>query len=72
MNKSLKNTQENQEKAIKQVNETVQDLKTKMEVIKKTQTEGWLDMENLGKRNRNYRNKYNQQNTRDGRKNLRH
>ena len=30
--------------------ETVQDLKTKTEVINKTQTVGWLDMENLGKR----------------------
>ena len=29
--------------------ETVQDLKTEMEAMKKTQTEGWLDMENLGK-----------------------
>ena len=52
MNKSLKDTQEKQEiqeKAIKQVRETVQDLKNKMEVMKKTQTEGRLDMENLGK-----------------------
>ena len=30
--------------------ETVQELKTEMEAIKKTQTEGRLDMENLGKR----------------------
>ena len=29
--------------------ETVQDLKTEMMAIKKTQTEGWQDMENLGK-----------------------
>ena len=29
--------------------ETVQDLKTEMETMKKTQTEGQLDMENLGK-----------------------
>ena len=49
MNKSLKDTQENQEKAIKQVMETLQDLKTEMEIMKKTQTKGWLDMENLGK-----------------------
>ena len=49
MNKSLKDTQENQEKAIKQVRETVQDLKNEMEVMKKTPTEGRLDMENLGK-----------------------
>ena len=49
MNKSLKDIQENQEKAIKQVKETVQDLRTEMEVKKKTQTKGRLDMENLGK-----------------------
>ena len=36
-------------KSLKQVKETVQDLKTEMEVIKKTQSEEWLDMENLGK-----------------------
>ena len=29
--------------------ETVQDLKTEMEAMQKTQTEGWMDMENLGK-----------------------
>ena len=28
---------------------TIQDFKTKMEVIKKTQIEGWVDIENLGK-----------------------
>ena len=50
MNKSLKDNQENQEKAIKQVRETVQDLKNEMEIMKKTETEGRLDMENLGKR----------------------
>ena len=50
MNKSLKETQEKQEKAIKQVRETIQDLKNEMKVMKKTQTEGRLDMENLGKR----------------------
>ena len=49
MNKSLKDAQENQGKAIKQIMETVQDLKTEMAVMKKTQTEEWLDMENLGK-----------------------
>ena len=30
--------------------ETVQELKTEMEAMKKTQNEGRLDMENLGKR----------------------
>ena len=29
--------------------ETVEDLKTEMEAIKKTQTESWQDMENLDK-----------------------
>ncbi|KAL6051607.1 hypothetical protein STEG23_028698 [Scotinomys teguina] len=38
---------ESQEKAIKQVNETVQELKTEIEAIKNTQTEGKLEMENL-------------------------
>ena len=43
INKSLKDTQENQEKVIKQVMETVQDLKRKMQLIKKTQTrDGWI------------------------------
>ncbi|KAL6084859.1 hypothetical protein STEG23_002844 [Scotinomys teguina] len=41
---------ESKEKAIKQVNETVQELKTEIEAIKKTQTEGKLEMENLSKR----------------------
>ena len=42
MNKSLKDNQENQEKAIKQVRETTQDLKNEIQVMKKTQTEGRL------------------------------
>ena len=41
---------ETKKKTIKQVKETVQELKTEMEAMKKTQTENWLDMENLGKR----------------------
>ena len=49
MNKSLKDTQEKQEKAIKQVRKTVQALKNEREGMKKTQTEGRLDIENLGK-----------------------
>ena len=49
MSKSMNDILGNQEKTIKQVMETVQDLKTEMEAMKKTQTEGWLDMENLGK-----------------------
>ena len=46
ISKSLK---ENQEKAIKQMKETIQDLKTEIETIKKTQTKGILEMENMGK-----------------------
>ena len=46
INKSLK---ENQEKAIKYEKETIQDLKTKTETIKKTQTAGILEKENMGK-----------------------
>ena len=49
MSKSINDTLGNQEKTIKQVMETVQELKTKMEAMKKAQTEGRLDMENLGK-----------------------
>ena len=53
--------------------ETVQDLKIDIEVIKKTQTEGTLGRENLGKQiGTTYRDKYNRKNTRDRRKNLRH
>ncbi|KAL6056636.1 hypothetical protein STEG23_020363 [Scotinomys teguina] len=47
INKSLK---ESQEKAIKQVHVTVQDLKTEIEAIKKKQTERRLEIENLSKR----------------------
>ncbi|KAK7807513.1 hypothetical protein U0070_001316 [Myodes glareolus] len=47
MSKSVNEILGNQEKTIKQVIETVQDLKTEMESMKKSQTEGWLAMENL-------------------------
>ena len=49
MSKSINEILGNQEKTIKQVIETVQDLKTEMETMKKTQTKGRLAMENLGK-----------------------
>ena len=49
MSKSVNDTLGNQEKTIKQVMETVQELKTELEAMKKTQTENRLDMENLGK-----------------------
>ena len=50
MSKSVNEILGNQEKTIKQVMETVQDLKTEMESMKKSQAEGQLAMENLGKR----------------------
>ena len=49
MSKSINEMLGNQEKTIKQVMETVQDLKTEVEAMMKTQTKGQLDMENLGK-----------------------
>ena len=49
MSKFVNDTLGNQEKTIKQVMESVQELKTKMEAVRKTQTEDRLDMENLGK-----------------------
>ena len=49
ISKFVNDTLGNQEKTIKQVMESVQGLKTEMEAVKKTQTEGRLDMENLGK-----------------------
>ena len=50
ISKYVNETLRNQEKTIKQVKEAVQELKTEMEAMKKTQTENRLDMENLGKR----------------------
>ena len=49
MSKSVNDTLGNQEKTVKQVMETVQELKTEMGAMMKTQTEVRLDMENLGK-----------------------
>lgn len=37
-------------KQVMEINKTVQDLKMEAEAIKKTQTEGILEMEDLGKR----------------------
>ena len=42
--------QKNTIKHVKEINKTVQDLKVQIEAKKKTQTEGILEMENLGKR----------------------
>ena len=49
INKSPKENQEKTIKQVKQTVQTVQDLKTEIEAIKKLQTEGIMDMENLGK-----------------------
>ena len=49
MNESLKEIQKNSMKQVMEINKTVQDLKMEAEAIKKTQTEGILEIENLGK-----------------------
>ena len=49
---------------------TIQDLKTEIKTIKKTQREGILETENGEKMIRNHKCKHKQQNTRDGRENL--
>ena len=50
INEYLKRKQKKKaKKTIKQEKQTVEDLKTKIEAINKTQTEGILEMENLGK-----------------------
>ena len=49
MSKFINDTLGNQEKTIKQVVETVQEMKAEMEAMKKTNTECRMDMENLGK-----------------------
>jgi hypothetical protein len=50
INKSFKEIQGNTIKQVKEMNKTLQELKIEIEAIKKTQTEGILEMENLGKR----------------------
>ena len=47
--KSLKELQENTIKQAKEMNKTIQDLKLKIETIKKSQREKTLELENLGK-----------------------
>ena len=49
-NKSLKDIQENTIKQVKEINKIVPNLKTEIKAIKKAQTEGTLEMDNLGKR----------------------
>jgi hypothetical protein len=50
INISLKEIQENTGKQVKELNKVIQDLKVEVEIIKKTQMEANLEMENLGKR----------------------
>ena len=48
-----KKLEENTIKQVKKMNKVVQDLKMEIEAIKKTQSEGILEMENLGMRRGN-------------------
>jgi hypothetical protein len=50
INNSLKETQESTGKQVKEFNKVIQDLKVEVEIIKKTQMEGNLEMENLRRR----------------------
>jgi predicted RNase H-like nuclease (RuvC/YqgF family) len=52
---------------VKELNKTFQDLKMKIETIKKSLREATLEIENLGKRSKSHRYKHHQQNTRDRR-----
>jgi uncharacterized protein with von Willebrand factor type A (vWA) domain len=47
--KSLKELQENTTKQVMELNKTIQDLKMKVETMKKTQRETTLEIETLGK-----------------------
>ena len=69
--KSLKELQENTSKHMKELNKTIQDLKMEVETMKKTQTETTLEDRNPRKEIRNHRYQHQQQNTRNGRENLR-
>ena len=48
--KSLKELQENTIQQVKEMNKTIQDLKMRIETIKKSKRETTLEMENLGKK----------------------
>ena len=62
-NEFLKDIQENTINQVKEINKTVQELKVKIEAIKKTQPEEILEMENLGKRTGTIDGQHHQQNT---------
>jgi predicted nucleic acid-binding Zn-ribbon protein len=50
INNSLKEIQENTYNQVKELNKTIQDLKMQVEIIKKSQRETTLKIENLGKK----------------------
>jgi RNA processing factor Prp31 len=50
INNSLKEIQENASKQVKELNKTIQDVKTDVETIKKLQRETILEIENLRKK----------------------
>lgn len=64
MNKSLKESQENTNKQLKETHKTVQDIKMEIEAIKEIQTEE-IQEEKFRNSNRNHRRKLHQHNTRD-------
>jgi chromosome segregation ATPase len=67
----LKEKQESTSKQVREMNKTILDLKREVDTIKKTQSEAMLEIETLGKKIWNHRCQHQQQNTRDGRENLR-
>ena len=69
--KFLKELQDNRTKQVMELNKTIQDLKREVDTINKTQSEATLEIETLGKKIWNHRCEHQQQNTRDGRENLR-
>ena len=50
INNSLKEIQENASKQVKELDKTIQDLKTEVETIKKSQSKTTLEIENLSKK----------------------
>jgi hypothetical protein len=70
--KSLKELQGNTTKQMMELNKMIQDLKMEIGTIKKTQRETTLEIKNLGKKSGNIDAQHQQQNTRDGRENLRY
>jgi prefoldin subunit 5 len=50
VNNSLEEIQENASKQVKELDKTIQDLKTEVETIKKSQSKTTLEIENLSKK----------------------